>query len=124
MVPVSISDIEFVNSYGSTQKDSELVANSTVAILKVTADTWSNTDAAGGDLDLKLHNLVLDESLGTNTTVASYEIEKINGSESAIAGTVAGGQVTFNVAGSSNDFVLEAGEVAYFKVEAQGVTFG
>jgi len=34
-------------------------------------------------------------------------------------GTVAGGQVTFNTSASTDDFVLNSGETAFYVVEAK-----
>ncbi len=125
VVPVDISNVQFVQSSGASVKANEnggLTTNTNVGILRITADSWMNSDSSGWDLDLQLQTIVLDESLGQSTTVGSYEIYKVGGTESAYVGTVAGGQITFAVAASTDDFVLEAGEVADFVIEAVGVT--
>lgn len=121
VVPVAISNVDFVNSAGSALKSTTLATDSNVAILRVTADTWANTDSGGGDLDLKIMTITLDESLGSATTVGSYEIYKADGNE-VYVGAPSGGQIVFTVSGSTEDFVLEEGEVADFVVEAKGVT--
>lgn len=126
IVPVHISNVEFVSSAGTVSVDNTLSTDSNVAILKVVADTWGCTDMSGGDLDLEITELVMNETLGTaGTAVASYEIQKTAGQDDAspvYVGTAAGGLVTFNTSASTDDFVLEAGETAYYVVEAKGVT--
>lgn len=78
VVPVQLSSIDFVSNAGTVSVDSTLSTDSNVAILKLVADQWSCTDSIGGDLDLKITSISLNETLGVTgpTTVTSYEIEK------------------------------------------------
>lgn len=91
IVPVALSDVEFVNSHSGSSKSNVLGTTSTVAILKVTADAWANTATNGSNLDLLITQLALNEYLGSATTVAGgYEISKIGGNEVYTAASVGG----------------------------------
>lgn len=76
IVPVRVSEVEFVSSAGTVSVDSTLSTDSNVALLKITADNWTCSDMTGGDLDLHITNIVLNETLGNFTSVGSYEIIK------------------------------------------------
>ena len=129
IVPVDLSNVQFVNSAGSTSKDTTLSATSNVAVLKITADTWSNTDTLGGDLDLAIDTIVFDEDLWGIAASPTYTIRKIlNNQDGTFPCTVAGGKVTCVVTtlpGTSqpaeNDFVLNSWEVADYVVEASWI---
>lgn len=99
VISVHLSDIQLVSSY-STFSVSSSTANGSgtnLAIIKVTANTWNNTDITDNSaLDLVLQSLALTNSaptVATNLTMKRIDIS--NGTE--FAGTVAGNVVTFDV---------------------------
>ncbi len=125
IVPVDISNVQFVNNSWSTSKDTFLSATSNVGILRITADTWTNTDTWGGDLDLAIDTIIFDEDLWGLAWSPSYTIRKVSdnkdGTFTCTAGSPAAGKVECVVNGSDDDFVLFAWEVADYVIEASGI---
>lgn len=127
IVPVKFSDVEFVTSAaGSNVATSTTDGNDkNIAILKLTADSWDNTDRTdGGDLEVYVNTLNFTTNVATGS-VDGYEIRRIgNGSTNYIACTVSGDQVSCPVSsGSVNAREFVSTEVGYFLVRAD-VTFG
>ncbi len=125
VTPVDISNVQFIQFSWNEVKANEnwwLTTNSTVGILRITADNWSNTDMNGGDLDMHVQQITLDETLWAQTTVTQYELYKVWWTEAAYVWTVSWSQITFDTSWSSGDFFLEAGEIADYVIKATWVT--
>ena len=109
IVPVDISSVSFVSSAGTATRDTVLSSAATnVAILRVVADSWTNTDTGGGNLDLAIDTIEFDQSLSTGLTPPTYTIRKITDNEDGtFACTATATKVTCPVSTSDDDFVLE-----------------
>lgn len=130
IVPVGLSSVDFVSSVGNTSVDSTLSTDTNVALLKVVADNRNCTDSTWWDLDLQITSISLNETLGTSwpTTVTEYTIQRttnqvdLNPEYSTNSAGWGWALITFDTSASTDDFVLNAGETAYYVVEAKGVS--
>jgi len=133
VVPVRIADVEMVTAYGSAYSvDTEVsgVQNDIyLGIVKVTADTWANTN----NVDWSELNILMDsisvESTAPVGLITNYSIERVdvsNGTE--VVGTDTAGVVTFDIANDTNvtlsDREIESGEVAYYLIRWDITTTG
>jgi len=132
-VPVQVTGVSLLQKYpeGSTSPTFEVPAilnagDNVAAIIKVTTAANTNKDSSTGSvLKTVLTQIKLKESLAAGTTVASYDLERINGADAAINDTVAGGYIAFDTttfATSDNEIVN--GQTAYFVVTAKTVVKG
>lgn len=130
VIPVRISDVEMVTSYGSNYSvDTNVSGTQTdiyLGIIKVTADTWANTNNTDGSELNILMDTIRVESTAPAALVTNYSIERVdisNGTE--IPGVDTAGIVEFPLTtGTTSDREIESGEVAYFLVRWDIATIG
>jgi len=123
VVAAKFSDADFVLSSNGYVVDTS-TSNGTdvnIAILQLTADTWSNTqESPVGSLEIIVNELVFVTS--NDTDVTNYEIRRVgNGSTDWIMGTLATGNntVTFDLTtGTLNTTEFTSSEVGYYVVRA------
>lgn len=125
-----ISDVQLVSSYGGFSVASSIAGtgSTTLAILAITTEANSNTDANGNPLKVSLDNLVLDVTKFSTTTVDGATVERIGGTTgpknlvfSAVNGvTETAGDWTMATVTTTlgNDAFIDAGDTAYFAVVA------
>lgn len=123
IVPVSFVEVEFVQSAAGFTVDTEVSpgTDTVIAILKLTASEWDNTDAVdGSDLDIILNSLVFETS--NTQDITNYELRRVwNGSTDYYLGNQFGDQVSFYFDTGSIDYTtreIESMEIAYFVVRA------
>lgn len=138
VVPVLITDLEFVSSYGGESVSTNNRLNpgqSTLAIVKFTNASHTNTDStSGAALETLLQEVVfdIDKSAALTLAVGETTIERIGGADGEIAATVSAaygggdedlaadsaGFLTFDLEGGmTSDHLLESGEVAYYVIK-------
>jgi len=123
VVPVKFSDADFVLSSNGYVVDTS-TSNGTdvnIAILQLTADTWSNTqESPVGSLELIVNELVFVTS--NDTDVTDYEIRRVgNGSTDWLTGVLATGSntVTFDLTTATlNTTEFVSSEVGYYVIRA------
>jgi hypothetical protein len=136
VVPVRVSNIAFVSSYGGVSVASSLnTGENNVAIIALTTDSNPNTDTNGGDLKAQIATVIVNVSklAGTDatdsTTVSAMSIERVGGADAdgqaatavtSIDGAAeTNGAITFDMSSLTNDDdVLENGTTTYFVVKA------
>ncbi len=122
ILPVDISSVQFVSSVRIASVDNVLSSVSNVGILRIIADTWTNTDTRWGDLDLAIQSITFDEDLWGITTSPSYTLRKVsNNQDGKFICSSSNGKITCPVSNSDDDFVLEAWEVADYVIEASWI---
>lgn len=117
VVPVKLSSMSFVSTFGGEVVDSSLSEGSnTVAILKVTAAETTNLWAANST-NAKLQIAGLAATILTGgVDVTDLEIERIGGANAALTDDGAGDGLFTNI--SDTDFQVAGGETAYFVIRA------
>lgn len=119
VIPVHISNVEFVSSYGGYNVTTTYNSNTTdsvLAILKVTTNSWSNTELAT--------NTILDAVLDTiqftyPATVTNVTLERVDISNGAQEPAVTG-LVQWGVDDINN--TLTKGTIAYYVLEGDIAT--
>lgn len=136
---VTVSGLSFVESANGVQVDKTIKpsAENVLAILKVDGASHSNTQADGGKLELQLDKIALDVNLTTVTAISGASIERLGGSGETVDLTVADATNTdtsgslssadlftdYDNAGvSTDDLLIQSGEVAYFAIRGTIVT--
>ena len=124
-----IGAVALVSSYGGETVDTIISGTGeyTLAILKLTTENHSNTDADGNDLKMGISNFVFDVTKFASTTFSAATIERIGGSngvESLVITDCDGdtdteGDWTLLTATTTlvTDGYIEAGDTAYFVVK-------
>jgi len=136
VLPIKVSAVSFVSSYGGTSVSSSLNSGeNTLAILALTTDSNTNTDTNGGELKTALSNITVNISklagadATDSTTLTSISIERVNGNDSdgvsadaiATVNTSAGtdDDISFTMSNlTSDDNILENGSTTYFAIKA------
>ncbi len=141
-----ISNVQLVSSYGGKTVDTAIAGTGvyTLAILAITTEANNNTDASGNALKLGIGEFRFDLSKFVSTTFggsATATIERIGGSDGAVALTVGDGSTSSTVVTAgygtsddwylntastsmSNDFKIDAGTTAYYVVKGEINTLG
>lgn len=125
MAATLISEVELVDSYDGISVATSLNNGSNnVAIIAVTVDDTLNSESTGDDVKVDLDVLVAQYVALTGvdaTTVNSTSIERIGGTEGAIAGVNAADAVaqkaTFTLTWTTDNLIVP-GTTAYFVVKA------
>ncbi|MFH1790002.1 MAG: hypothetical protein ABH832_02955 [bacterium] len=125
-----ISSVALVSSYGGETVDTLLSGTGayTAAILQLTTEANSNTDANGDALLLAVRELRFDATKYASTTITAATVERIGGSQGAksltvesalgLTTTTAGDILMTNVTTTlGNDAKISAGDTAYFVVK-------
>jgi len=132
-----ISSVSLVSSYGGYTVDTALAGTGeyTLAILAVTTEANSNTDANGNPLKLGIGGFIFDLGKNASTTfgdsTATATIQRIGGADAAVALVVGTDSEVDNEGGAtsdnwtlanasssmSTDFKIDAGTTAYYVVK-------
>lgn len=127
VVPVRISNVQFVNTANGISLTSRLNNGSNnIAIIAVTADSSTNTDTstnASLKTLLKSIQLRVTHLSGADvTTINGMTIEQVNGNTGSIAGTLSlsngSGTATFAMTGLGTDAEINNGTMKYYVVKA------
>lgn len=119
VIPVHVSNLEFVSSYAGynvTTSYNSATTDSNLAILKVTTNTWANTDSDSPDvLDLVLSGVNFTYP-GAVTNVTLKRIDIANGVEQ----TATAGSVVYNTTDVNN--TITRGTSAYYLLQGDLAT--
>ncbi|MBU0660615.1 hypothetical protein KKG22_00365 [Patescibacteria group bacterium] len=133
-----ISNVQLVDGYNCDSNgancdktvDTDIISTGayTVAILAITNESNSNTDAEGNALIAAINGLIFDVTKFASTTISGATIDRIGGTQAAAALNVSGadgdtetsGDWTFAAATSTLgvDSYIPAGTTAYFEIVA------
>lgn len=135
VVPTRISNVSFVSEANGVTRATKLNNGSNnVAIIAITTDSSTNTNVNGGTLKTNLKTVKLNVSKLTSaagTAISAMTIEKVNGTEGSVAGTLLNGAAgatfgandtpntaTFDVSSLSADDLIDNGTTVYYVVKA------
>ena len=119
VLPVRISSVAFVDSYSSQSRDTKFNwGDQNLAIVALTTDSSTNTDTDWGSLKILLTQLKLKISAYNAANYTGFTVEKISGSDWAIAWTIATDYVTFNTTALTGDDEIDNGTTAYYLIKA------
>jgi len=117
--PIRVSDISFVTSYGSRSVTTPTSPGSglNLAIIKVTADNWSNTDSSDGSLLSMLINKIKVKN--SSSYVSNLTMERIDISNGTVltASGVGTTAIFHLTSGSTTDRQVGPSDVAYYLVK-------
>ncbi len=126
-----ISSVSLVSSYGGYTVDTALQGTGvyTLAILAVTTEANSNTDANGNPLKLGIGGFLFDLNKNASTTfggTATATVERIGGVDGAIAMTVTANTTSSTAAATSDDWSLGTASTSMstdFKIDANSTAY-